>query len=58
MWQVKEKKESWLIPGFLTGANGQMDGKQRRGNVGIDWREIPVVKIQIQKNVSRNVGIR
>lgn len=27
-----------MSPGFLTGANGQVDGSPRRGNIGIDWR--------------------
>ena len=27
-----------MTPGFLTGANGQVVGSPRRGNIGIDWR--------------------
>lgn len=28
-----------MTPGFLTGANRQVDGRPRRGNVDRDWRD-------------------
>lgn len=27
-----------MTPGFLVGANGQVDGSPRRGNMDTDWR--------------------
>lgn len=28
-----------MTPGFLTGANGNVDGRSRSGNVDVDWRD-------------------